>query len=85
MTAHTKTPWEINGQDIYGCGDNSYVCTWSGTVKDAEYIVLAVNAHEGLMTTIREAMSATNEGYTWSILRDGLLRAEALAAAGEGE
>ena len=38
---HTKGPWTIKGQDIFGNEDNGYICTWSGRTADANLITKA--------------------------------------------
>ena len=44
---HTKGPWKIRLQDIYG-SDESYICTWSGTIDDARLIAAAPDLLEAL-------------------------------------
>ena len=45
---HTKGPWTIKGQDIYGNEANGYICTWSGRTADAELIAQAPAMYDRL-------------------------------------
>ena len=45
---HTPLPWKIRKQDIYDA-NGMYVATWSGTVKNAEFICRACNSHYDLL------------------------------------
>ena len=43
---HTKGPWTIKGQDIYG--DDEYICKWSGRTANARLIAAAPELLEAL-------------------------------------
>ena len=58
--SYTKGEWKIEGQDIfsyYEDGDRSYICTWSGTKKDAQLI----SAAPDLLLACKEAFGVLNE------------------------
>ena len=52
-TQHTPTPWIADGKTIWGPedgdGEGSIISERIADADDAAYIVLAVNAHEGLI------------------------------------
>ena len=53
---HTKGPWKIRLQDIYG-SDESYICTWSGTIDDARLIAAAPDLLKALEQVDRDIMN----------------------------
>ena len=41
QTQHTKAPWRIEGQSIFGNEINGFICSWSGYKGDAHLIAAA--------------------------------------------
>jgi hypothetical protein len=54
MTAkHAPTPWEIAADGTFKASNRRYVIVWEPA--NAEFLVRAVNAHDDLVTALKEA------------------------------
>lgn len=72
---HTRGPWEVRGQEIYGNEPNGYICKWSGRSANASLIAAAPELLEALKmavavmqnNNIDESMAGKFEVFTDAI------------------
>lgn len=91
MSEHTKTPLQIDpGNPMLVCdaeylayADTEYAEDRAGCIGRAAHIVRCVNAHDELVSLVRELSEYVPDGDRYSVLRDAVNDALKLAK-GEG-